>query len=605
MGKPVLEHQIDLCKLHGFFDIALLVHYRYEAIESYFGDGSRFGVRLRYVVEREARGTAGALRDALEYLDDQFIVMYADTFADIDLTTFWKAALSHQAAGVLLLHPNDHPHDSDIVEIDEAGAVTSIHAYPHPDGSDYRNLVNAALYVLKKEALPDVIPAVGKFDLAKHAFPSMLEAGRRLQSYITPEYIKDMGTPARLDKVEHDLVAGLPERLSGRHRRQAVFLDRDGTLNREVHHLKDPEQLALLPSVCDAVHSFNRAGVLAVAVTNQPVLARGDITWGGLARVHARLDKLLGEGRAYLDRVYVCPHHPDSGFTGEVPELKRVCGCRKPAAGLIDLAVDELGIDRARSWIVGDTTGDILAGQAAGIRSVLVRTGYAGRDYKYDAEPNYIFDSLAEAASWILTDHAATTSKLMPIAHAYRRERIILIGGPSRAGKSTAARVLQEVLQTVGRTSHVISLDSWLKPVVERRIGEGVMSRYDLASCAHTLARLRDSRDRETVMLNTWDRKTGVGRPLKRLSIGPQDVLLVEGVPALADPSLRALTKATVHVDTADSTRMERLWREYRWREIPEAAAHEKIESREIDEVLPVRAAAAHAKYCINLGNNE
>ena len=305
-GKPVLAHQIELCRRHGFTRIALLVHHAHEAIADYFGDGERFGVQLQYCIEGEARGTAGALRDALPGMASRFIVLYADTYADVDLRALWQHHDASGAAATLLLHPNDHPHDSDLVELDAQSRVVAVHAYPHPPAAVYANLVNAALYVMQRAGLADIIPASGRSDLAKQTFPAMLAAGSTLQGYVSPEYIKDMGTPERLDKVERDIVAGLPERLSARNLRTAVFLDRDGTLNVEVNHLASPSQLSLIAGVGEAVREINRSGWLAVGVTNQPVLARGELTPDGLAQIHATLDGLLGRSGAYLDRLYVC-----------------------------------------------------------------------------------------------------------------------------------------------------------------------------------------------------------------------------------------------------------------------------------------------------------
>jgi len=442
LGMPVLAHQIELCRQHGFMRIALLVHYEHEVISSFFGDGQQFGVDLTYCVEKDARGTAGALLDALICMDDTFLVLYGDTYADIDLVAVWKSHVSSGATGTLLLHPNDHPDDSDLVEVDAQMRVVAVHAYPHPVDTIYANLVNAALYVLQRDALSAFIPATSKSDLAKDTFPAILDAGMHLHAYVTPEYIKDMGTPERLDKVERDIVLGLPERLSSRHQRHAVFLDRDGTLNVEVNHLRSPSQLVLLPGAADAVRKINRAGLLAVGVTNQPVLARGDVTWHELNRIHANLDHLLGVGKAYLDRMYICPHHPDKGFTGEVPDLKIDCECRKPRTGLIDKAVRELCIARSGSWMVGDTSSDIRAGSLAGLRTILVRTGHAGLDGKYPYEPDYVMPDLPAAVDWILRGHAATARLMLPVTAAAVNARLVLIAGPARAGKSSVARVL-------------------------------------------------------------------------------------------------------------------------------------------------------------------
>ena len=126
LGRPVLAHQIELCRQHGFTRIALLVHYEHEAISSFFGDGQRFGVELTYCVEKDARGTAGALLDALGCMDDKFLVLYGDTYADIDLDALWQSHVSSGATGTLLLHPNDHPDDSDLIEVDANSGIVKI-----------------------------------------------------------------------------------------------------------------------------------------------------------------------------------------------------------------------------------------------------------------------------------------------------------------------------------------------------------------------------------------------------------------------------------------------------------------------------------------------
>jgi D,D-heptose 1,7-bisphosphate phosphatase len=130
--------------------------------------------------------------------------------------------------------------------------------------------------------------------------------------------------------------------------------------------------LELLPGAAEAVRAINRAGRLAVLITNQPVIARGECTEAGLRQIHNRLEWLLGESHAYLDAIYYCPHHPDSGYPGERPDLKTVCTCRKPATGLLETATRDLNIDVGRSWMVGDSTADMQAAQNFGIRSVLV-----------------------------------------------------------------------------------------------------------------------------------------------------------------------------------------------------------------------------------------
>jgi histidinol-phosphate phosphatase family protein len=602
VGKPVLQHQIELCRKHGFTDIALLVQHRHEKIYDYFGDGSALGVRLKYAVEEEPRGTAGALRDALPMLADRILLLYGDTFMDVDLRKLWMAHEFSGAVGTLFLHPNDHPQDSDLVDIDETGVVRAILPYPHPEGREVRNLVNAALYVLNRAGLEDVTPTEGKADIAKHMFPRMLDLGRLLYGYVSPEYIKDMGTPERLDKVERDFVIGLPERLSGRHLRSAVFLDRDGTINREVTHLKSPDQVDLLPGTAAAIRRLNRSGTLAVVVTNQPVVARGDVSLEGLGRIHARLESLLGAGGAFLDGLYFCPHHPDKGFPGEVSTLKGRCNCRKPEPGLIDKACSDLGIGRQDSWMVGDATSDVEAGRRAGVRTILLRSGHGGTDAKHAVRPDYTAPDLVDAIEWILCGHADLTRRLAQTAiEVSRSGRLVLIGGLARAGKSYAAQVLKELLHTLGRKAHIISLDGWLKPNSERREGSGVRERYDLAAASAVIANVVGSSSRIALYEPVYDRLArSADKQRFEHSVGPNDVLIVEGVPALLMDDLLGLSGVMkVYMDVARDTREIRLNQDYAWRGILAEEKFATLALRELDETPIVEQSRMLADFVI------
>lgn len=588
LGRPVLEHLIDLCVRHGFHDIALLVHYEHESIRAYFGDGERFGVRLRYCVETDARGTAGALCDALNCMDERFLVLYGDTYADVNLLRFWNAHLNSGADATLLLHPNDHPQDSDLIEINSEGGVVAVHPYPHPDEQVLPNLVNAALYAMNKSCLSTMIPTEGRFDIAKHTFPAMLAGGRRLQAYVTPEYIKDMGTPERLDKVERDVVLGLPDRLSDRQLRRAVFVDRDGTINHEVNHLSMPSQLSLLDGAGEAVRRLNRSGTLVVCVSNQPVLARGDVTEDGMRTINARLDQLLGERHAYLDGLYLCPHHPDKGFPGEVAALKIRCDCRKPATGLIDRAVREMRISRRDSWMIGDTTSDIRAGRDAGLRTILVRTGYAGLDAKFDDIPDYVMPDLDAAVDWVLTGHAHLLSVLLPVVSSALGERIVLIGGPEYVDKASVAQGLKEHLQVLGCSAHIISLDGWRRPSDQQPREE--VGQYDFSAARKTIDELRCAEGRVNMRLPVYDCFTKLSHLGPSLSIGPSDVLIVEGVTALMDEPLLALAGLRLFVDIDDMRLQENL-----------DPGHALCGEHEKSETLAVHASTARAGFKIQV----
>jgi D,D-heptose 1,7-bisphosphate phosphatase len=403
LGKPLLQYLIEQCVAYDIVDIKLLVSYKREVIEDYFGDGSQYGASIQYIVEDIPRGTAGALMDALLELDEQFLVVYGDTFFDIDLGSFWKFHQDQAGDASIFLHPNDHPHDSDLVEVDSDLQVQKIYPYPH-DNLWRQNLVNAAVYMFNKNALQGVDFVSERPDIAKELFPLMLESEKKLYGYISTEYIKDIGTPKRLSKVERDINSGKVESLNKQTPKMAIFLDRDGTINQEMNHLSSQEQFELIHGVGEAICQINAAGILAVVVTNQPVIARGELKESKLQVIHNKMDTLLGRQGAYLDRLYYCPHHTDSGFEGEIKALKFDCDCRKPKIGLFTQAKNDLNIVLEKSWVVGDSTRDILAAQNAGMKSVLVLTGYAGKDNSYEATPDFVAENLNEAVRLILKE---------------------------------------------------------------------------------------------------------------------------------------------------------------------------------------------------------
>jgi histidinol-phosphate phosphatase family protein len=388
-GRPLLEHQIELARRHGFNRIAIFACYKAEVIQDYFGDGSRWGVELTYIIERDPLGTAGAVLDRLDAMADRFLVLYGDTMLNVDLGRLWNAHEAAGGSGTLLLHPNNHPLDSDLVELDADNQITAFHNRPHDPGRCFQNLVNAGLYVLEKRALRDfqatrTLPG-GLLDFGRDVFPALVAGGVPLHGYVSPEFIKDIGTPDRYRWVCAQFEAGIIQRSSLETPQPGVFLDRDGTLIEDAmpHGITSPDQVRLLPGVAAAVHQLNQAGVRVAIVTNQPSVAKGMATEADVRMQHNRLETLLGREHAFVDRIYWCPHHPEKGFADERPELKIECDCRKPRTGLIRRAAAELNLDLSESWLIGDTTTDIQTAKNAGVRSVLVRTGYGGKDGRH------------------------------------------------------------------------------------------------------------------------------------------------------------------------------------------------------------------------------
>ena len=395
-GKPLLERQIEAAARYGFRDVLLLTSHGADQIAARLGDGAGLGVRLSYCVDATPLGTAGAVLAARDLLGERFAVCYGDVLFDIDLGRMWDWHRRRGAEATLLVHPNDHPQDSDLIACDDAGCITGIHGYPHPPDLLVRNRVSAAFYIIEKESLR-AYDAPPRRDFCKDLFPEMLARGHLLCAYQSREYLKDMGTPERLEKVRADFLSG---RVSARNFRRplpAVFLDRDGTLNAERGWIDHPARIELLPGVAAAIRSLNHAGILAVVATNQPVIARGECTFEGLEKIHARLEHLLGHEGAYVDGIYFCPHHPDAGYPGERTELKVACACRKPAPGLLLRAAEDLHLDLRQSWMIGDSWRDVGAAAAAGIPSILLAESVPA-----NCRPSHLAGSLPEAVDIVL-----------------------------------------------------------------------------------------------------------------------------------------------------------------------------------------------------------
>ena len=412
-GKPLLEHQVDLAKKFGFTDLIFFVHYRADLIAQHFGNGEKFGVQIRYILEKEPLGTAGAVLAGMEFLADRFVVMYGDTMVNVDLDRIWNAHEKARAAATLLLHPNDHPFDSDLVEINSESVVTAFHNRPHAENVWRQNLVNAGLYVLEKSALlkcADVKPSKldSKIvDFGKDIFPALVARGEKLLGYNSPEFIKDIGTPERYDKISAQFAAGIVQRSSLATPQRAVFLDRDGTLIPDKDCLRRADELELLPGVAAALHELSLHGWRTVVVTNQPVIAKGFCDEAELQKIHNKLESLLGLEHAFLDRIYFCPHHPEKGFPGERADLKIDCDCRKPKTGMIEKAVADLNIDLSQSWLIGDTTTDLQTAKNAGLKSILVRTGAGGRDGKFTVAADFEAKNLLDAVRLLLAQTPA------------------------------------------------------------------------------------------------------------------------------------------------------------------------------------------------------
>ncbi len=379
---PVLEHEIECLRRQGYTDIIITVSHLGNIIMDYFGDGSKispvtgktFGVNIEYYFEEEPLGNAGALFKIKDKLTEDFLLLNADAIFDVDFNRFVEYHKQKGGLATLFTHPNSHPYDSGLIIADENGLVSAWLTKEDVRPEWYRNRVNAGLHVLSPKVL-DVEITTPKVDLDRQLLKPLAGTGR-MYAYDSPEYVKDMGTPDRYESVTKDFISGIVTGKNLSNKQKAVFLDRDGTINKYVGFLRNIDEFELLDGVCEAVKEINKSGYLAIVVTNQPVIARGEVTYEELEKIHNKLETLLGMEGAYIDAIYFCPHHPHSGYEGEIKELKIDCECRKPKPGMLLQAAKDFNIDLSESWMVGDGENDVQAGLAAGCKSVQLGKEY-------------------------------------------------------------------------------------------------------------------------------------------------------------------------------------------------------------------------------------
>lgn len=379
-GKPILEYQVECLKKQNLTELILVIGYLGNVIEEYFGNGERFGVHIDYIREKFPLGTAGALYYLKNVIEDDFLLINGDIIFDVDVLRFAAMHSENNGLVTIMTHPNNHPYDSGVIIAADDGQVVKW-LTKEDERVWYKNRVNAGMHMISAKLLQQ-FERPEKKDLDRDVLKPLIK-NHELYIYDSPEYIKDMGTPERYYLVNEDIESGLVESRNLSRKQKAIFLDRDGTINKYMGFLYNIDDFVLLDGVTEAIKLINRSGYLAIVVTNQPVIARGEVSLEELEEIHNKMETLLGNEGAYVDDIFYCPHHPDKGFEGERIEYKVECSCRKPKPGMLLEAAEKYNIDLSKSWMIGDGMNDMEAGKRAGCM-----TAYLGKE-KVDNIPVY------------------------------------------------------------------------------------------------------------------------------------------------------------------------------------------------------------------------
>lgn len=351
-----------------------------------------FGLNINFTIETKPRGTGGALLSSLESLDEEFLLLHGDLLINTNLSEILSIFDTTDADFAQIVHPSTHVFDSDLVVTNNQNSIIGYKTKPHTSELTVRNLGNAGIYAFKKEVFSDLEYIEQKIDLDRDLLPALVNKLSKGVAVRNREFIRDIGTPERLEKT----MANFGEFESAKSAKPAVFLDRDGTINILNGFISTSEDMQLIEDVGASIHDLNKAGFLVIVITNQSVVARGEATLETLNTIHARMEMALAEYSAIVNEIYYCPHHPDSGYAGEIKELKIQCECRKPKKGLIDRACADFHIDLDKSWMIGDSWRDMELARNARIQGLRVGTGE-------DQNLNHDFPTLREAVNYIIT----------------------------------------------------------------------------------------------------------------------------------------------------------------------------------------------------------
>lgn len=394
-GKPILEYIIETLVKHEINDIVISVSYMADKIQSYFSDGSglspatgeAFNCHITYFYEKQPLGNAGAVFKLWERgeLKDDFLMLIADAMMDVDFGRFIAFHRKKQALATIFTHPNSHPYDSGLIVANEDRIITGWLNKEDTRPQWYKNRVNAGLHILGTELLslsgicPADIDFDHKVDLDRDILKPLISTGR-IYAYDSPEYVKDMGTPERYHQVSSDFMSGKIAIKNFSNPQKAIFLERDGIINKYVGVLHDVNKFELLPGVVDVIKTINNSGYLAIVVTYQPVIAEDEVTVEELNFIHNKMETLLGQSGAYIDALYYCSYYSDKVFDREIESLKLDCERCKPKTEMLINAAHDFNIDLNNSWMIGGGECDIQAGKNAGCMTMLIGDKDFGQD---------------------------------------------------------------------------------------------------------------------------------------------------------------------------------------------------------------------------------
>ncbi|MEK7169297.1 MAG: HAD-IIIA family hydrolase [Patescibacteria group bacterium] len=353
-GKPFLEYVVELLRENGITEIVMLLGYLPEKITEYFGDGKKFGVSIKYSIGSVDDFTGTRVRNAAPLLADEFLLLYSDNYWPLNLEKLTGFYREKNVTGSLVAYSNvngdaEHGQENN-VRVQEDGRV----AYYGPFSKDPNlNAVDIGFFLMKKNII-DMMPK-DNFSFEHTILPKLIQ-NNSLAAYVTDHPYYAITTVGQIPVVEDFFKS-----------KKVIFLDRDGIINRQMpphDYVKKWEEFEFLPGVLDAFTALTKAGYEIYIITNQRGISRGLMTEDDLKDIHIRMTAEIEKHGGQIAGIYHCSHGNDDN-----------CLCRKPKPGMFFQAAREHKLNLTKSVFIGDTESDRLASEAAGCKTIILKTG--------------------------------------------------------------------------------------------------------------------------------------------------------------------------------------------------------------------------------------
>jgi mannose-1-phosphate guanylyltransferase/phosphomannomutase len=391
---PNIIDQIYKLRKNNVRDILLLTNHYEEEIKKII---IKFKIKnCKIIKDSNYFGTGGALIGAIKFLKNEFIVLYSDIYFNLNIKNFINKSKKKKIYANVVIHANDHPHDSDAVNIDSRNKITKIFLkntkYPR------LNFCIAGMFYFKKKFFSRLDIKKKNIEITKDILMNVPK--NNIFAFQTIEYLKDFGTPERLQKVKYDVKKKFDTFLVFDKKKPAIFLDRDGVLNKDFgSSINSLKKFQIIPSIGKAIKKINDAKIPCFVVSNQPGLAKKILTTHQLKKMIFKLNFFLSNYKAYIDDYLFCPNYKNSYFNDK--NVNIYCSKPKPNIQMLRLLEKKYNLDLSKSYFIGDSDIDILTGFRSGTKKILVLSKRIFK-YKFPVIPDFIFNDLKDAVNWIL-----------------------------------------------------------------------------------------------------------------------------------------------------------------------------------------------------------